>query len=125
MGVRVMGANCGNGPDEIERVIGEMVAVKPADVYLIAQSNAGLPKYERDKQIYYDGTPEVMAGLRAEDEVTGHQLHRRVLRQHADAHRSDGQGAVRRIDEPTLIHRPTRLTCGSIPGRARSDRLRG
>jgi 5-methyltetrahydrofolate--homocysteine methyltransferase len=60
-GIRVIGANCGNGPDEIERVIGEMAAVKPADVYLIAQSNAGLPKY-LDKKISYDGTPEVMAG---------------------------------------------------------------
>ena len=60
-GIRVLGANCGNGPDEIERVIGEMAAVKPADVYLIAQSNAGLPKY-LDKKISYDGTPEVMAG---------------------------------------------------------------
>ena len=60
-GIRVIGANCGNGPDEIERVIGEMAAVKPADVYLIAQSNAGLPKYQ-DKKISYDGTPEVMAG---------------------------------------------------------------
>jgi 5-methyltetrahydrofolate--homocysteine methyltransferase len=59
-GIRVMGANCGNGPDEIERVIGEMAAAKPADVYLITQSNAGLPKYE-DKKIAYDGTPEVMA----------------------------------------------------------------
>jgi 5-methyltetrahydrofolate--homocysteine methyltransferase len=60
-GIRVIGANCGNGPDEIERVVGEMVAAKPADVYLIAQSNAGLPKYEQ-KKIHYDGTPEVMAG---------------------------------------------------------------
>jgi len=60
-GVRVIGANCGNGPDEIERVVGEMAAIKPADVYLIAQSNAGLPKYEQ-KKIHYDGTPEVMAG---------------------------------------------------------------
>ena len=60
-GIRVIGANCGNGPDEIERVIGEMAAVKPAGVYLIAQSNAGLPKYQ-DKKISYDGTPEVMAG---------------------------------------------------------------
>ena len=58
-GIRVIGANCGNGPDEIERVVGEMAAVKPADVYLIAQSNAGLPKYEQ-KKIHYDGTPEVM-----------------------------------------------------------------
>ena len=60
MGVRVIGANCGNGPGEIERIIGEMVAVKPADVFLIAQSNAGLPKYN-DGIIRYDGTPEVMA----------------------------------------------------------------
>jgi 5-methyltetrahydrofolate--homocysteine methyltransferase len=59
-GIRVIGANCGNGPAEIERVMSEMVAVKPADVYLVAQSNAGLPKYQQ-KQIHYDGTPEVMA----------------------------------------------------------------
>jgi 5-methyltetrahydrofolate--homocysteine methyltransferase len=38
-----------------------MAAVNPAGVYLIAQSNAGLPKY-LDKKIPYDGTPEVMAG---------------------------------------------------------------
>jgi methionine synthase I (cobalamin-dependent) len=60
LGVRVIGANCGNGPAEIERIIGEMVAVRPADVYLIAQSNAGLPKYV-EGVIRYDGTPEVMA----------------------------------------------------------------
>jgi 5-methyltetrahydrofolate--homocysteine methyltransferase len=60
LGVRVIGANCGNGPGEIERVIGEMVAVKPADVFLVAQSNAGLPKYDKG-HIHYDGTPEVMA----------------------------------------------------------------
>ncbi len=63
LGVRVMGANCGNGPQEIERVIGEMAAIKPEDVFLIAQSNAGLPKYDSaSKKIHYDGTPEVMAG---------------------------------------------------------------
>ncbi len=59
-GIRAIGANCGNGPEEIERVISEMVAAKPADVHLIAQSNAGLPKYTQ-KKIHYDGTPEVMA----------------------------------------------------------------
>jgi methionine synthase I (cobalamin-dependent) len=62
MGVRVVGANCGNGPAEIERVIGEMVAVRPDEVYLVAQSNAGLPKVDAGSgQIRYDGTPEVMA----------------------------------------------------------------
>ena len=60
MGVRVIGANCGNGPGEIERVMSEMAAVKPADVYLIAQSNAGLPKWDAEADPY-DGTPEVMA----------------------------------------------------------------
>ncbi len=60
LGIVVLGANCGNGPDEIERVVSEMTAVKPAGVYLVAQSNAGLPKWA-NKQVHYDGTPEVMA----------------------------------------------------------------
>jgi 5-methyltetrahydrofolate--homocysteine methyltransferase len=62
LGVRVIGANCGNGPGEIERVIGEMVAARPDDVFLVAQSNAGLPHYDATSgQMRYDGTPEVMA----------------------------------------------------------------
>ena len=60
LGVQIIGANCGNGPDEIRRVIGEMVAVRPPGVYLMAQSSAGLPKWV-DDDIIYDGTPEVMA----------------------------------------------------------------
>jgi 5-methyltetrahydrofolate--homocysteine methyltransferase len=60
LGIVALGANCGNGPDEIERVVTELAAAKPQGVYLIAQSNAGLPKYV-DKQIHYDGSPEVMA----------------------------------------------------------------
>lgn len=60
MGIRAIGANCGNGPAETEQAMAQMVAVKPADVFLIAQSNAGLPKYV-DRKITYDGTPEVMA----------------------------------------------------------------
>jgi 5-methyltetrahydrofolate--homocysteine methyltransferase len=62
MGIRVIGANCGNGPGEIERVVGEMAAVRPDDLLLVAQSNAGLPKYDAASgQMRYDGTPEVMA----------------------------------------------------------------
>jgi 5-methyltetrahydrofolate--homocysteine methyltransferase len=62
LGVRVIGANCGNGPAEIERVIGEMIAAKPEDVLLVAQSNAGLPRYDAaNGQMRYDGTPGVMA----------------------------------------------------------------
>lgn len=60
LGVRIIGANCGNGPDEIRRVIAEMRAVKPEGVYLMAQSNAGLP-HLHGSDIVYDGTPEVMA----------------------------------------------------------------
>ena len=59
-GVRIIGANCGNGPAEIREVMREMVAVRPASVYLMAQSNAGLPKWS-ESGIYYDGTPPVMA----------------------------------------------------------------
>jgi len=60
LGIRAFGANCGNGPDEIVRVMSEMAAARPSGMYLIAQSNAGLPKYQ-DKKIHYDGTPQVMA----------------------------------------------------------------
>lgn len=60
LGVRIIGANCGNGPDEIRRVIGEMAAARPEGVFLMAQSNAGLPKWVGG-HVHYDGSPEVMA----------------------------------------------------------------
>ncbi len=59
-GVQVIGANCGNGPEEIEAVMTQMAQYRPDGVYLMCQSNAGLPEY-RDGVIEYDGTPEVMA----------------------------------------------------------------
>ncbi len=59
-GIRVIGANCGNGPAEIETVMTQMAQYRPQGVYLMAQSNAGLPRYNAGK-ISYDGTPEVMA----------------------------------------------------------------
>ncbi len=59
-GVTVIGANCGNGPGEIERIMWEMAQVKPAGVILMAQSNAGLPHWH-DGNVAYDGTPDVMA----------------------------------------------------------------
>ncbi len=59
MGVIAMGANCGNGPAEIETVIQQMHEVKP-DAILIAKSNAGLPRAEGDHFVY-DATPEDMA----------------------------------------------------------------
>ncbi len=59
-GIRAIGANCGKGPSEMETVMIQMAQHRPADTFLIAQSNAGLP-YEVDGTIRYDGTPDVMA----------------------------------------------------------------
>ncbi len=60
LGVRVIGANCGNGPAEIERILTEMSQAKPEGVMLMAKSNAGMPRW-KDDRITYGGTPEVMA----------------------------------------------------------------
>jgi len=54
-----IGANCGNGPEEILQVIQVMHVTSPQTL-LIAKSNAGLPEL-RDSGIFYDGTPELMA----------------------------------------------------------------
>lgn len=59
-GVQVIGANCGNGPSEIETVMTQMAQYRPSGVYLMAQSNAGMPQYVNGA-IQYDGTPDVMA----------------------------------------------------------------
>jgi 5-methyltetrahydrofolate--homocysteine methyltransferase len=56
-----LGANCGNGPAEIEGVIGAMVRENP-DLPLIAKSNAGIPRLVGGSELIYDGTPMVMAG---------------------------------------------------------------
>ena len=56
----VIGANCGNGPAEIERIMTEMSQAKPEGVVLMAKSNAGMPRW-KDDRITYGGTPEVMA----------------------------------------------------------------
>ncbi len=60
-GIRYIGSNCGNGPAEIEDAIRQMAEKKPEDVILIAQSNAGIPRWKKGGEIVYDGTPEVMA----------------------------------------------------------------
>lgn len=54
-----LGANCGNGPDEIEEVITAMHAASPNTI-LVAKANAGLPKLVKG-EVIYDGTPEIMA----------------------------------------------------------------
>jgi len=58
-GVSALGANCGNGPDEILSVIQKMKAAAPQAV-LVAKSNAGVPKLEKGRAVYGAG-PEEMA----------------------------------------------------------------
>jgi len=65
--VVALGANCGNGPDEIEAVIQKMHTKSPSEV-LVAKANAGLPRMT-DTGPVYDATPETMAhyALRVRD----------------------------------------------------------
>ena len=60
LGVRIIGANCGRGTDEMSQIATELVEARPEGVFIITQSNAGLPKLQGDEFIY-DGTPEEMA----------------------------------------------------------------
>ncbi|MCL4458634.1 MAG: homocysteine S-methyltransferase family protein [Chloroflexi bacterium] len=59
LGVPVIGANCGRGPEEFEAVLQEMKEACPQAI-LAVQPNAGLPKLVGDKVIY-DASPEEMA----------------------------------------------------------------
>ena len=72
-GIAVIGANCGNGPAEIERVMWEMAQARPAGALLMAQSNAGLPRWHNG-EISYDGTPDVMAGYAQRMRALGVQV---------------------------------------------------
>ncbi len=59
LNVIALGANCGNGPDELEAALGKMAAVEPS-LPLIAKANAGVP-HMQDGVTVYDATPEDMA----------------------------------------------------------------
>jgi methionine synthase I (cobalamin-dependent) len=59
-GADAVGGNCGNGPDELLRVVQRMRAAVP-DAVLVAKSNAGMPRlvgmqavYESDPADYAD-----------------------------------------------------------------------
>jgi 5-methyltetrahydrofolate--homocysteine methyltransferase len=58
-GADVVGTNCGNGIENMVRIVKEMkpVATKP----ILVHSNAGIPKLVATK-VVYDETPDVMAG---------------------------------------------------------------
>ncbi len=60
LGVRIIGANCGRGVDEMLLIAKELVSARPDGVFIITQSNAGLPKLQGDTFVY-DGSPEDMA----------------------------------------------------------------
>ena len=60
MGVRIVGANCGRGTDEMRIVATEMAEAKPENVHILLQSNAGLPQLVGGDFIY-TGTPSDMA----------------------------------------------------------------
>ena len=70
LGVRIIGANCGRGTDEMAVIAQEMVNARPEGVFIITQSNAGLPKLQGDEFIY-DGTPEEMAKYAAKMKEMG------------------------------------------------------
>ena len=59
-GVRIIGANCGRGVDEMRVIAKELTEARPEGVFIITQSNAGLPKLVGGDFIY-DGTPDEMA----------------------------------------------------------------
>ena len=59
-GVRIIGANCGRGVAEMRVIAKELTDARPDGVYIITQSNAGLPKLVGGDFVY-DGTPEEMA----------------------------------------------------------------
>lgn len=59
-GVKVIGANCGRGTDDMDIIATQMAQYRPAGTYLMIQSNSGLPKFDNGN-IHYEGTPEVMA----------------------------------------------------------------
>lgn len=58
-GAAAIGANCGNGTDELLATISRMQAAGPV-VPLVAKSNAGMPELVRGKAVYR-ATPDAMA----------------------------------------------------------------
>jgi 5-methyltetrahydrofolate--homocysteine methyltransferase len=59
-GVDAVGANCGRGPEEMQRIAAQMAEVRPESLLLVAQSNAGLPQVVGD-HFEYDASPSDLA----------------------------------------------------------------
>lgn len=58
-GAAAVGGNCGNGPDEIERVIEKMRQKEPK-ARLVAKANAGIPEWKHGRAVY-GADPAAMA----------------------------------------------------------------
>ena len=71
-GAQAVGANCGTGPQVVEKVISAM-RESDHEARLIAKANAGLPRLEGDEMVY-DGTPAVMAAYAARVQQLGASL---------------------------------------------------
>lgn len=59
--VDAVGANCGRGLDELEQIMAAMVDVRPDELLLIGQSNAGLPHLVGDRFVYDASIDDVAA----------------------------------------------------------------
>ena len=70
LGVRIIGANCGRGMDEMRIIAKEMIEARTEGVFIIAQSNAGLPVLVGDTFIY-QGDPGEMASFASEMKALG------------------------------------------------------
>jgi len=73
LGVDVIGANCGRGPDEMRLIAAQLVEARGDGVRLIIQSNAGLPKLQGDEFVF-DGTPDEMARYAVEMRELGFDI---------------------------------------------------
>ena len=70
LGVRIIGANCGRGIDEMRVIAKELVDARPDGVFIITQSNSGLPMLVGDTFIY-EGTPDEMGKYATEMKSLG------------------------------------------------------
>jgi len=70
LGVKIIGANCGRGIDEMRVIAKELTDARPEGVFIITQSNSGLPKLVGDTFIY-EGTPDEMAKYAIEMKAIG------------------------------------------------------
>jgi 5-methyltetrahydrofolate--homocysteine methyltransferase len=59
-GADAIGGNCGNGPDEVVRVIERMHAAAP-DAVLVAKSNVGMPQLVNGRAVYLTDAPTMAA----------------------------------------------------------------